>query len=95
VSDSQATQLEVAAASVPVKIDVFQVPHHGSITGLSERVIQLLQPKLAVNSVGKNTYGHPSKYALQLLEKVHVPTHMTIKEGDTEIITDGKEVSFR
>ena len=90
VGDSQAPQVEAAASLVTSSLDVLQVPHHGSLTGLSEKALTMLKPKLAVVSVGKNSYGHPAKYTLELLKNASIPTRMTIQEGDIEIISDGK-----
>lgn len=72
-------------------VDVFQVPHHGSATGVSEKVLSVHKPKLAVISVGrKNRYGHPSKKVLELLKKFAVRVERTDEQGDIEIISDGK-----
>lgn len=89
VGDSQAAQVEAAATFIHSPISVLQVPHHGSMTGLSEKALLLLRPQFAVISVGRNTYGHPSKYTLSLLEHAHIPTAMTLKAGDIELISDG------
>jgi competence protein ComEC len=44
------------------KVDILKVPHHGSKNGLSQRLLRLAEPQLAVISVGKNNaYGHPPK----------------------------------
>ncbi|MBI2430514.1 MAG: MBL fold metallo-hydrolase [Candidatus Levybacteria bacterium] len=84
--DSQASQLETVQSSV----DVLQVPHHGSKTGLTEDIIQVLYPKLAVISVGKNNYGHPNREIIGKLEKVGSKILRTDKNGDIEIVSDGK-----
>ncbi|MBI2025900.1 MAG: MBL fold metallo-hydrolase [Candidatus Levybacteria bacterium] len=72
-------------------IDVIKVPHHGSKTGMSEIFISKLNPSLAVISVGKNNrYGHPTKYILDLLTKYKIKTLRTDKNGEVEIVSDGK-----
>lgn len=76
------------------KIDVLKVPHHGSKTGMSDYFLSEISPKLAIISVGaKNRYGHPSKIALDLLTKYNIKTLETDKNGEVEVISDGK--SFR
>ncbi len=85
--DSQAVELEQAIQS---SIDVLQVPHHGSKTGLNNEIIQTLYPKLAIISVGKNKYGHPSKEILDLLQKSEIKTLRTDEFGDIEVVSDGK-----
>ena len=72
-------------------VDILQVPHHGSKTGLSQDFIAETRPKLAIISVGKNNkYGHPSKQALNLLQNNQIKYLRTDEKGDIEIVTDGK-----
>lgn len=94
--DSQARGVDEAieALSLP-SISVLQVPHHGSKTGLNEAVLDRLQPKLAVISVGKNSYGHPSPYITGLLRAKDIEQRETIKNGDIEIVTDGRGFIIR
>lgn len=71
-------------------VEVLKVPHHGSKTGMTKAFIDWLKPKLAVISVGKNTYGHPSQEALNLLDAVGTQILRTDKVGDIEIVSDGR-----
>ena len=72
-------------------VDVLEVPHHGSKTGLSQNLIDQVRPKLAIISVGKNNrYGHPSLEALNLLKTNGIKFLRTDEKGDLEIIADGK-----
>ncbi len=71
-------------------VDVLQVPHHGSRTGLDERVLSRIRPRLAVISVGKNTYGHPSQEIVDLLGKAGVKAARTDKNGNIEVVSDGE-----
>ncbi len=57
---------------------------------MSDAFVHWLAPKVAVISVGKNSYGHPSAEALAKLTSVGTDIHRTDKEGDIEIVTDGK-----
>lgn len=45
---------------IKVPIDVVKLSHHGSKTGNSDEWIKKINAKLAIISVGKNSYGHPS-----------------------------------
>lgn len=74
----------------PYKIDVLKVPHHGSKTGMSRTLLDVIKPELAVISVGKNSYGHPTAFILNLLSQVNIKTLRTDKSGEVEIISDGK-----
>lgn len=88
--DSQARELHEAADRIGKPIDVVQSPHHGSATGLDDQVLRQLSPKLAVISVGKNRYGHPTKFVLDLYKDQGVRVLRTDQEGDIEIVSDGK-----
>jgi len=68
---------------------VLQIPHHGSSTGIDGQVLDLLQSKLAVISVGKNSYGHPTKRTLKFLQERRLKVLRTDQIGDVEIVSDG------
>ncbi|RJR24653.1 hypothetical protein C4578_02570 [Candidatus Microgenomates bacterium] len=63
------------------KVDLLKFPHHGSKTGITEEFLKEVNPVEAVISVGKNSFGHPAKETLELLEKHKVRIRRTDKEG--------------
>lgn len=83
--------LRTQGVTLRAYLDALQVPHHGSRFGLSGEIVQKLDPALAVISVGKNNYGHPSPKTMQLLESAKVPFLRTDQDGDIEIVSDGKQ----
>ena len=84
---------EVATNSKIQTVDYIKVPHHGSKNGLSEKLLQAIKPKVAVISVGrKNSYGHPHREVLEILEKYDVNIKRTDEMGDVEIISDGQDL---
>ncbi len=89
--DSQAIELKEAIdKDILGNVVVLQVPHHGSKTGLDSQVLGILQPSLAVISVGaKNKYGHPNPITLDLLKQFGIKTLRTDQNGEVEIISDG------
>lgn len=90
--DSQAGELKESIDSGNISnIDVLQVPHHGSKTGLAESIIQTLYPKLAAVSVGKNKYGHPSPEVMKILRNNDIKILRTDEKGDIEVIADGEK----
>ena len=90
--DSQAGQLNDAILSGRVgDIDVLQVPHHGSKTGLTLKILDTLNPKLAIISVGKNKYGHPTREMLEILKLKDIKVLRTDLDGEIEIISDGSD----
>ncbi len=74
------------------KINLLKVPHHGSRTGMSDYFLSSVRPDLALISAGKgNSYGHPAKFSLDLLNKHNIKTLRTDIDGEIEVVTDGKD----
>ncbi len=71
------------------EIEVLKVPHHGSRTGMTREFVDWVRPMVAIISVGKNNYGHPSEEAMGLLRSIGSIIHRTDKEGDIEVVSDG------
>lgn len=71
-------------------VEVLKVPHHGSKTGMTDSFITWLRPKLAIISVGKNSYGHPSREAIDTLLSIGAKVLRTDQSGDIEVVSDGK-----
>lgn len=92
--DSQTAELEKAISDKQQAISnlsVLQVPHHGSRFGLTAEILDVLSPKLAVISVGKNNkYGHPTPFILDMLKNLDIKTLRTDQRGDVEIVSDGE-----
>lgn len=72
-------------------LELLKVPHHGSKTGMTQDYVAWAHPSIAVVSVGKNSYGHPSPEAMAMLQKIGTEIHRTDKEGDIEIVSDGRD----
>ena len=75
-------------------VEVLKVPHHGSKTGMTQAFIDWIKPAVSIISVGKNSYGHPSAEAIDMLQKAGSAIHRTDQEGDIEIISDGVDWSI-
>jgi competence protein ComEC len=64
-------------------ITFIKVPHHGSKNGLTKKFLSLINPAIAVISVGKNNaYGHPAKEVLEMLKAQKVKIKRTDEEGN-------------
>lgn len=88
--DSQAPQLGEAVGKVG-EVGILQVPHHGSKTGLTKDILNVILPKLAVISVGKNNrYGHPNTEVIKILRDEDIKILRTDEAGEVEIVSDGK-----
>lgn len=84
--------IEDKIAKIVGSVDVLKVPHHGSKTGMSEYFLEELRPILAVISVGvKNRYNHPSEEMINLLKSKQIKTLRTDRDGEIEVVSDGKE----
>ena len=86
---------EVINNGYNLKSDVIKVGHHGSTTSTTEEFLELVNPEIAVISVGKeNTYGHPEKKILDRLKNKNIKILRTDEIGSIEIISDGKSISI-
>lgn len=74
---------------LPDRVEVLKVPHHGSRTALTDRLLEVLKPNVGVISVGKNTYGHPAPELLKQLEHTKTMVERTDISGDIELTSDG------
>jgi competence protein ComEC len=72
-------------------VEVLKVAHHGSKYSSSEEFLERISPDLAVISIGKNFYGHPTKEVLKRLRNLSIQVLRTDLEGEIEVVSDGKE----
>ena len=72
------------------EIEVLKVAHHGSRYSSSQEFLEVVRPKAAVISVGKNSFGHPTKEVLKGLGAVGAKVWRTDNEGTVEIVSDGE-----
>ncbi|MEP7081564.1 MAG: ComEC/Rec2 family competence protein [Chloroflexota bacterium] len=77
------------------RVDLLKVGHHGSASSTTAPLLGAARPGVAVISAGAdNEYGHPAFETLRALGAVAgVAVHRTDRDGDVEIVTDGR--SFR
>lgn len=76
--------------------DVLKVGHHGSKTSTSEVLLEAVQPRLAVISVGrKNRYGHPHEEVLQRLTQYGAEIWRTDEDGAIAYIFLNRKGTFR
>lgn len=64
------------------KTDVLKVGHHGSGTSTGESFLERIKPKIAVISVGNNSYGHPNEMVMNRLNDRGIEIKRTDLEGD-------------
>lgn len=65
-----------------IPCDILKVGHHGSNTSSGDAFIKYLSPKVGIISCGKkNSYGHPHKEVISVLNKYKVRIRRTDLEG--------------
>ena len=72
-------------------VEYIKIPHHGSVNGLTENLLRVLMPKIAVISVGKNPWGLPKTEILDMLAKYNLKVLRTDLAGDIIVSTDGNK----
>ena len=78
-----------------INSNVLKVAHHGSKTSSSEDFIKMINPDVAVISVGEdNPYNHPYPTVLELLDKYDINVLRTDLIGDIKITSDGKNIKI-
>ncbi len=78
-----------------VESNVLKISHHGSRFSTSDIFLKKIMPNFAIISVGKNSYGHPTKEVLERLKKYDIKTLRTDEKGDIKIITDGSLIGVK
>ncbi len=76
-------------------IDILKVAHHGSSTSTTLDFLDKTQPELALISVGRNTYGHPSPDIIRRLEDRNITTYSTKDYGMLKITFTKKGYQLR
>ncbi|MCL2402254.1 MAG: ComEC/Rec2 family competence protein, partial [Oscillospiraceae bacterium] len=71
-------------AHIP-QIDMLVVGHHGSRRSTSEELLYVTRPSLAVISVGRNSFGHPTYEVLTRLEAHGIPVLRTDISGNVTV----------
>lgn len=61
-------------------IEVLKVAHHGSKYSTSKEFLQAVRPQIAIISVGKNPWGHPTKEVLDRLKEEEIKILRTDKD---------------
>lgn len=53
-------------------IEVLKIAHHGSKYSSNQEFLEAVRPKIAIISVGKNSYGHPTQEVLNRLKSLNI-----------------------
>lgn len=66
-------------------VEVFVAGHHGAATSSGAELLRTICPDDVLISVGKNSYGHPSREALLRFEQIGANVYRTDQNGTIEI----------
>jgi len=89
------TEFELIARRANLSSTVLKVAHHGSNTSTTPQFLAVVDPRLAVISVGEdNLYGHPSDDVIaRLSQRIGSENiYRTDEHGTIEFITDGERL---
>lgn len=77
-------------------IQIIKIPHHGSKTSSTQGFLALVDPELAVISVGAfNTFGHPAEEVINRLNDQRTKTLRTDKNGAVEMTSNGEWIRYK
>jgi len=86
---------DIVESGADLKCTVLKVGHHGSNTSSSYRFIYEASPQVGIISCGKNnSYGHPNRETLDILEDADVDVYRTDQCGTIICRTDGVNMEF-
>ena len=78
----------LVSSGLDLRADALVVPHHGSTTSSTRALLDAVQPRVAIVSVGaRNPYGHPAPEVLARYGGVRL--YRTDESGDVTLRSDG------
>ena len=79
------------SSGLTLKSNIIKIGHHGSTTSSLEKFLLMVEPEVAIISVGKdNDYGHPHDEIVNRLNKLGIKIYRTDLNGTIIISSDGK-----
>lgn len=77
-----------------ISSEVLKVGHHGSSHSTSDQFLDAVNPKYAIISVGKNSYGHPTDEVVNKLKSRGIAVFRTDEKGHIVAISSGNGIVF-
>ena len=87
--DAGVVALNKLKKDLPSNITVLKVGHHGARGVVNENVLEYLNPKVSLISVGANVYGHPNPLTVKYLDKSKI--YRTDKNNSIKIVVTPKK----
>ncbi|MGM0441426.1 MAG: ComEC/Rec2 family competence protein [Elusimicrobiota bacterium] len=89
------SELDLTSYGPGLQTTIMKVPHHGSTSSSSWPFLDLVQPKAAVFSCGRNNpYGFPSFKIMRRYENLGAEIYRTDLDGSITAVTDGNTYQF-
>lgn len=89
------SEKEVMGKGFDLSAEVLKVGHHGSTTSTTKEFLDMVNPRYAIISAGKdNQYGHPHKEILDRLKKKNIIVYRTDESGTIIASSDGESITF-
>ncbi|MBZ9689803.1 MBL fold metallo-hydrolase [Clostridium estertheticum] len=86
---------EMLSKGLNVKADLWKLGHHGSSSSTTQNMLDKVNPKYAIISVGKgNTYGHPTQSTMNKLKAKNISVFRTDENGTIVLTSDGRNITF-
>lgn len=87
------SELEMLNNGQRLDADLLVIGHHGSDTSTQEAFLEAVSPDIAVISCGRNnSYGHPVKRVMELLESRQILLYRTDLQGDMQFVLNGESI---
>lgn len=81
-------------AKKTLRADVLKVSTQGSKTATSQAFVNVVKPKYAIISVGKNGYGHPTSQTVNRLAKAKAKVYRTDRNKTIVVTGNGSSYSI-
>jgi len=83
------SEFKILDLNIPIKSDILKVAHHGSNSSTADLFLEQVNPKVAIISVGSNSFGHPHENVLNKLDQQCKEIYRTDITGTIIIKTYG------
>ncbi|EHD1722224.1 MBL fold metallo-hydrolase [Listeria monocytogenes] len=84
---------DMIKAKKTLRADVLKVSTQGSKTATSQAFVNVVKPKYAIISVGKNGYGHPTSQTVNRLTKAKAKVYRTDRNKTIVVTGNGSSYS--
>ncbi|EAD5761902.1 MBL fold metallo-hydrolase [Listeria monocytogenes] len=85
---------DMIKAKKTLRADVLKVSTQGSKTATSQAFVNVVKPKYAIISVGKNGYGHPTSQTVNSLTKAKAKVYRTDRNKTIVVTGNGSSYSI-